>query len=200
MVTDPYSPQRGGESMGKVAADIVTLSGPAVSATDIDQVVKQVAGEPRIVAGPGEYEIADVLIAGVATATEPGEGARNTAYVLRSEDLVVCHLGAPESKLSDKQVEAIGSIDVLLLPVGGGGSLGPDAASEVVSQLEPSVVVPMRYRSNGAAASGAAALEPVDGFLRVMGTKEFVPEPKLSVTKSSLPADIRIVVLENRRI
>lgn len=192
MVTDPFPPDLGLE-MGKVGADIVTVSHGSRN----HSFVSGVTNAPRVVSGPGEYEVADVLIAGVATATEPGRGPTNTAYVLRFDDLSVCHLGDVNNKLTDKQVEALGSIDVLLLPVGGGGALGPTRAAEVAAQLEPALIVPMHYRVDGAI---QPTLESVDAFCREVGKKEWAAEPKLTVTRSSLSSDVRIVILEHRRI
>jgi L-ascorbate metabolism protein UlaG (beta-lactamase superfamily) len=191
VVTDPYPPEIG-FAMGKVNADIVTVShrNPNHSYT------AGIDGGPRVVGGPGEYEVADVLIAGVATSLEPGVGPTNTAYVLRFEDVAVCHLGDLRSKLTDKQVEDLGSIDALFVPVGGGGPLGAAGAAEVVAQLEPSIVIPMHYSLNGGRVDGLDSVEP---FVREMGSKDFVPEPKLVITKSSLPAEVRVVVLQNRR-
>ncbi|MGH2442616.1 MAG: MBL fold metallo-hydrolase [Chloroflexota bacterium] len=191
IVTDPHPPSIG-ISMGKVEAEIVTVSHKSTN----HAFVQGVDGKPRIVRGPGEYEIADVLIAGVATRMQPGAGTSNTAYVFRFDDLAVCHLGDVSSALSDKQVEDLGNIDVLLLPVGGGGALEPGQAAEVVAQLEPSVVVPMHYRIEGGTVEG---LEPVSLFCREMGSKEWAAEPKLSVTRSSLPASTRVAVLEPKR-
>jgi L-ascorbate metabolism protein UlaG (beta-lactamase superfamily) len=192
IVTDPFPPSPG-FSMGKPSADIVTISHKSPH----HSFREGVGNSPHFVDGPGEYEVSDVLIAGVATTTEPGRGAINTAYVMRFDDLAVCHLGDVTDKLSDNQVEEIGSIDVLLIPAGGGKALGPTDAAEVVSQLDPSVVIPMHYRLNGGAVVG---LEPVDLFCREMGLKEFTAEPKLTLTKSSLSQEIRVVVLEQRRV
>jgi L-ascorbate metabolism protein UlaG (beta-lactamase superfamily) len=192
VVTDPYPPQIG-FSMGKVSANIVTVSHESPN----HSFVGGVQGNPRVVTGPGEYEIADVLIAGVATAQEPLKGALNTAYVLRFDDLAVCHLGDLRSKLANQQLEELGDIDVLCIPVGGGNALDPTAAAEVVSQLDPRIVVPMHYHMDG---GKVEALESVEGFVREMGSKDVVPEPKLSVTRSSLPSEVRVVVLENRRV
>lgn len=187
-MTDPYSPEIG-FSMGKVAADVVSAS----QRTPHHSFFQAVEGNPRKVEGPGEYEVADVLIAGIATETQPGKGPTNTAYVYRLDDLAVCHLGNLQQKLTDKQVEEIGSIDVLMVPVGGRDSLGPTEAADVVSQLEPSVVIPMHYRLGGDAGDG---LEPVQAFFREMGKKDVVPEAKLSVTRGSSGSEVRLVLLE----
>lgn len=192
VVTDPYPPALG-ISMGKPQANIVTVSHGSANHAFLDGV----GGDPRVISGPGEYEVQDILIAGVATASEPGTGPVNTAYVFRFDDLIVCHLGDINTKLNDAEVEAIGNINVLLIPVGGGGALGPTQAAEAINQLAPSIVVPMHYRLDGGTVDG---LEPVEHFCREVGLKEIVPEPKLSATKNSLPSEVRVVVLENRRV
>jgi L-ascorbate metabolism protein UlaG (beta-lactamase superfamily) len=192
VVTDPYPPTRT-LAMGRVSADIVTVSHGSPN----HSFVEGVSGVPRVVDGPGEYEVADVLIAGVATASRPGQGPENTAYVLRFDDLAVCHLGDVNNRLTNQQIEELGSIDVLLVPVGGGNALGASAAAEVVTQLDPALVVPMHYRLDGGTVEG---LDPVDYFCREMGLKEVVPEAKLTVTRSSLPSELRVVVLENKRV
>jgi L-ascorbate metabolism protein UlaG (beta-lactamase superfamily) len=179
--------------MGKPSANIVTISHKSAN----HSYTEGVSGNPRIVSGPGEYELADILIAGVATSMEPRVGATNTAYVFRVEDMNICHLGDLHDKLTDKQIEEIGSIDVLLLPVGGGGAIGAAQAAAVITQLDPSVVVPMHYRVDGVQAD---ELEPVDPFCKEVGLKEYVPEPKLSVTRGTLPNEVKIVVLENKRV
>lgn len=191
VVTDPFPPgtDRG---MGKLEADVVTVSHDDPNHNNVGAV----GGAARAVQGPGEYEVADILIAGVATESEPMTGPTNTAYVLRFDDIAVCHLGGLRSKLDAKQIEEIGNVDVLLVPVGGNGFVGPAAAAEVVHQLEPRVVIPMEYRIDG----GQSDLEPVDHFLREMGSKEFTTEPKLTVSRNSLPPELRVVVLESRRV
>jgi L-ascorbate metabolism protein UlaG (beta-lactamase superfamily) len=192
IVTDPHPPELGAP-MGKPSANIVTISHKSPN----HSYSEGVSGNPRIVNGPGEYELADILIAGVATSMEPRVGPTNTAYVFRLEDLNICHLGDLRDKLTDKQVEEIGSIDVLLVPVGGGRAIGAAQAAAVITQLEPSVVVPMHYRVDGVLADG---LEPVDPFCREVGLKDYVPEPKLSITKGSLTNEVRIIVLENKHV
>ncbi len=179
--------------MGKPSADVVTVShhSPNHSFTS------GVENNPRVVAGPGEYEVADVLIGGVATTLQPNKGPLNTAYTLRFDEMTVCHLGDISGKLTNEQIEALGNIDVLFIPVGGGGALGPAQAAEMVAKLEPSLVVPMHYRIDGEAKGD---LEPVDGFCREMGSREWKAEPKLTVTRSSLPSEVRVAVLENKRV
>jgi L-ascorbate metabolism protein UlaG (beta-lactamase superfamily) len=180
VLTDP--PQA-----GKLSADVIT-----VSRTGIDE---DSLPTGHVLRGPGEYEVAGVLIAGVATSRQPDRGATNTAYVLRFDDLAVCHLGHLRQPLTDNQVEELGSIDVLMVPAGGDG-LTPAQAAEVVAQLEPMLVIPMSYRVNGA----GEGMESVDHFCREMGVKEVTPEPKLNVSRGSLGQTVRVVVLEPKRV
>jgi L-ascorbate metabolism protein UlaG (beta-lactamase superfamily) len=191
VVTDPYPPEIG-FPLARLSADLVTISHNSPN----HSYVKGVANDPKVVSGPGEYEIAGVLIAGVATALEPKKGPVNTAYVMRFEDVTVCHLGDLRGPLHDNQVEELGNIDILLLPVGGGKALGPSAAAEVVAQLSPAVIIPMHYRVDG---STVDSLTSVDAFCREMGAKDWSPELKLTVSRSSLPSEPRVAVLEQRR-
>ncbi len=190
VVTDPFPPDIGLD-MGQVSADIVTVS----HASPNHCYIRGVTGGPRVVDGPGEYEIAEVLIAGVATESAPAKGPVNTAYVIRVDDLAVCHLGDLAARLTDSQVEGIGDIDVLMIPVGGDGTLPPTVAAEVVAQLDPGIVIPMHYNLGQLSAGNLA---PVDHFIREMGSKEFVPEPKLSVTRSSVPSEVKVAVLQTK--
>lgn len=187
VVTDPDSAERAAEG-GR--ADLVTLSVPEQAAG----IARRSSDGARVVAGPGEYEIAGVLVHGVATSAQPFTGPANTAFVFRLDDLAVCHLGHARQKLDDQQVEEIGNIDVLLVPVGGDDTLEPAQAAQVVSQLEPMVVVPMGYEING-----GGLPEVIQHFCREMGAKDVTPESKLTITKSGLPGQVRVVVLENKR-
>lgn len=191
VVTDPFPPGIGLD-MGKVNADIITVS----HASPNHSFTGGVAGDPRVVNGPGEYEISEVLIAGVATQAEPVKGPTNTAYVIHLDDLTVCHLGDLNSTLTDGQLEGIGDIDVLFVPVGGQQTLAPAKAAEVVAQLEPRVVIPMHYNLDSSKVQGLA---PVDQFIREMGAKEFVLEPKIAVSRSSLPPDVKVTVLQAKK-
>lgn len=192
IVTDPYSADLG-MSMGKPSADIVTVSHKSAN----HSYMKGVLGDPRVIQGPGEYEVRHVLIAGVATSTQPRKGPLNTAYVLRFDELAVCHLGDVSSKLTNQQIEEIGSIDVLMVPVGGNPVLDASGASQVIAQLEPTVIVPMHYPLQG---SQSKSTQTVEHFCREMGIKEWTAEPKLTVTRGSLGHEVRVIVLENKRI
>ncbi len=189
IITDPYSPDLG-YSLGKPTARIVTVSHQHPG----HAYVQGIGGEPKVVRGPGEYEISGVLIIGMATFHDGEEGrksGRNTAYLIEVDEVVVCHLGDLGHVLTAGQVEEAGNVDVLLLPVGGVSTINAPMAAEVVRQLEPKVVVPMHYKTEVL----KWELEPVDRFLKEMGIKEVNSSPKLSFTKANLPASTQVFLL-----
>ena len=190
VITDPYSPNLG-YSLGKPTANIVTVS----HQHEGHSFVQGVGGEPRPVTGPGEYEISGVLIIGIDTFHDRERGksrGRNTVYVMEIDEVSVCHLGDLGHVLTSEQVEEIDDVDVLLLPVGGVSTIDAPMAAEVVRQLEPKVVIPMHYNTE----TLNRELEPVDRFLKEIGVKEVSPEPKVSFTKSNLPASTQVFLLD----
>ncbi len=191
VLTDPCPPSTG-YRIGRVSADVVTISGDEPESN----YRQAVSGETKFVVGPGEYEIAGVLITGIRTPSgdrQVGEG-RNVAYVIDLDDIRVCHLGAISQVPSADDVETLGAADILIIPVGGGRLLNAEKAAETVSLLEPRIVIPMLYKTGAATAD----LEPVEKFLREMGTEAKTPEQRLSVTKSGLPHDTTVVLLAYR--
>jgi len=189
VITDPYSPNSG-YSLGKQTARIVTVSHQHPE----HSYVSGVAGEPRQVKGPGEYEIGGVMIIGMPTFHDGEKGktkGKNTIYLIEIDDISVCHLGDLGHVLTAEQAEELGDIDVLLVPVGGVSTINASGAAEVVRQLEPKIVVPMHYKT----LLLKRELDPVDKFLSEMGVKEVTPQPKLTVTKANLPITTQVVLL-----
>lgn len=190
IVTDPYPPDLG-YSLGKPSADIVTVSHPHPG----HSYIQGVSGDPRVVKGPGEYEISGVMIIGIATFHDNDKGAKrgkNTVYLMEVDGVSVCHLGDLGHTLTADQVEQIEEADVLLLPVGGVHTIDATVATEVVRQLEPKVVVPMHYRTDAL----NRGLATVGGFLKEMGLKESTSQPKLTLTRTTLPLTTQVVVLD----
>jgi len=189
IITDPYLPSLG-YSLGKPTARIVTISHQHPG----HSYVQGVGGEPKPVSGPGEYEISGVLIIGIATFHDRERGRRrgkNTVYLIEVDNIAVCHLGDLGHVLTVEQVEELGDVDVLLLPVGGVSTINAPMAAEVVRQLEPKVVVPMHYKTEVL----NWELEPVERFLKEIGMERVVSQPKLSFTRSSLPASTQVFLL-----
>lgn len=189
VITDPYSPGLG-YSLGKPAANIITVSHQHPG----HSYVQGVDGGPKLITRPGEYEISDVLIIGMATYHDEEGGTKrgkNTLYLMEVGEVSICHLGDLGHMLTAEQVEKLGNVDVLLLPVGGVSTIDASVAAKVVRQLEPKVVIPMHYKTPAL----NRELEPVERFLKESGVTQVDPRPKLSFTKQSLPVSTQVFLL-----
>ncbi len=189
IITDPYPPDLG-YSLGKQTSRIVTVSHQHPS----HSYFQGIGDEPRLVTGPGEYEISGVLIIGIPTFHDADGGrirGKNTVYLMEVDGIAVCHLGDLGHALTEEQVEEIDDVDVLLLPVGGVSTIDAPVATEVIRRLEPKVVIPMHYKTPEL----KRELEPVDKFLKEMGIEQIDSQPKLSLTQSSLPISTQVYLL-----
>jgi len=194
IITDPYDGKAVGYNLGKPLADIVTVSHGHPGHDN----VAAVGGEPKLIAGPGEYEIRGVFITGIQTYHDNEAGkkrGKNTVYLFELDDLVVCHLGDLGHPLASAQAEAMSNVDLLLIPVGGVVTIGAAQAAEMISLIEPKITIPMPYRTEG----DAGAPDPVDRFCRELGVKVPAPQPKLVVTRSTLPEQSQVILLEYRK-
>jgi L-ascorbate metabolism protein UlaG (beta-lactamase superfamily) len=196
VVTDPYDSKAVGYSPLKLKADIVTVSHAAPGHSNSDAV----KGTSHVITGPGEFEIGGVFITGVQTdgagAAQKGrQNARNTLYVFDYEGLAVAHLGDLRQVPSQSEIEALGTVNVALVPVGGGGGLNAAKAAEVVSLLEPNILVPMHYATPDVKVS----LDSLGKFLKEMGLGKPESQASLKVSRSSLPEETHVVVLEYQR-
>ncbi len=193
IITDPYEKSTG-YNMPRVRADIVTVSheSPGHSAASA------VKGDFKLLNKPGEYEVRGIFISGVQTWLEAIKGQpkeENVIFVFEFGDITVGHLGDLSKVLTQAQVEALPSIDVLLVPVGGHSALDADKAAEVISLLEPSIVVPMHYRTP----ISTAELDPLGKFLKEMGVAEQAPQETLRFSRSDLPEETQVVLLEYKQ-
>lgn len=191
VVTDPFDHKTVGYDALKLKADIVTVSHDAPGHNNMD-VVK---GSEHIIDGAGEFEIGGVFITAVQTAgggKKTKDKTRNTLYVFDYEGITVAHLGDLLEVPTQSEVEALGTVNVLLLPVGGGNSLNAAKAAEVVSTIEPNIVIPMHYATDKA----KVKLEPLSKFLKEMGLGKVESLPSLKATRSSLPQETKVVVLD----
>jgi L-ascorbate metabolism protein UlaG (beta-lactamase superfamily) len=189
IITDPYSPDLG-YSLGKPKARIVTVSHQHPG----HSYAQGVGGDPKLVSGPGEYEISDILIIGIATFHDTEHGAqrgKNTVYLMEIDEVSLCHLGDLGHMLSAEQIEELGNVDILLAPVGGVSTIDAPIAAELARRLEPKVVIPMHYQTEAL----SRELEPVERFLKEMGGEQVTPQPKVSFNRSNLPASTQVYLL-----
>lgn len=196
LVTDPFDEQFIGLKFPKVEADIVTISHDHRDHNN----ASVIPGSPLVISGPGEYEVKNVRIQGISAFHDEKKGSergKNTIYAIMMEGITIVHCGDLGHKLEEAQAELLPDIDVLLIPTGGFYTIGSSEASEIVTKLEPKIVIPMHYSRPGLASELAKNLEPVDAFFIAMGKEKASPLPKLVVNKTTLPQELEVIVLES---
>jgi L-ascorbate metabolism protein UlaG (beta-lactamase superfamily) len=188
-VTDPCGKDVG-YNIPRLRADIITISH---NHPDYNNCAL-VRGKPKVINGPGEYEVKGVFITGIATRMKKSKGPerpKNTIYLFDFDGLTVCHLGNLDHVPSQAQVQALSGVDILLIPVGAVTTINANQAAEIIGLLEPKIVIPMHYRTKVV----KSRLQPVTKFLKEMGLPETSPRDSLEISKSSLPTENQVVVL-----
>lgn len=185
IVTDPYNGKLGLPQL-KLKSDVVTISHDAQG----HNYATAVTGKTHCLTGPGEYEIGNVFITSIVTDNSE-EVKRNVVFMFDFDGVTVAHLGDMSAVPKQTQIEALEQVNILLVPVGGGNSLNAAQASELVSMLEPNIVIPMHYKLP----SLKLDLEGVDRFLKEMGVTEPTEETTLKISKGNLPEETETVIL-----
>ena len=172
-----------------------------------------------VIEEPGEYEINGVYVQGIPALGEV------IIYLIETEDMKICHLGDfGQKELSPEQLDQLGDIDILMVPIGGVGTIDAKGASKIISQIEPKLVIPMRYQipeqqrrvemkrqlhrppelklkldhpSDSEGGRKTKFFDPLEQFLKEMGSPAIEPQKKLKIKSSDLPKEkIQIIVLE----
>jgi L-ascorbate metabolism protein UlaG (beta-lactamase superfamily) len=189
VVTDPFEHKKVGYDALKLKGEIVTISHDAPGHNNSDAV----KGTTHTLTGAGEFEIGGVFITAVQTGGKKGKDKiRNTLYVFDYDGITVAHLGDLQEVPTQSEVEALGTVNVLLIPVGGGSSLNAAKAAEVVSLIEPNLVIPMHYSTS----ASKITLDSLNKFLKEMGLGKTDAQPSLKITRSALPSETKVVVLD----
>ncbi len=199
IITDPYASGLGYQLPKGLLADIVTVSNPDDTYLNNTAAIKRKEGEARVIDGVGEYEVSTVFINGIASQRDKKKGqerGKNTIYTMTVEDINICHLGDLGHALTAAQNEAIGDVDILFIPIGGNGGMDAAMASEVIGQLEPRIVIPMRYRTGENQPAPDVKLDTVERFAKELGLKDPVALEKLSIKKADLPENTQVILLE----
>jgi L-ascorbate metabolism protein UlaG (beta-lactamase superfamily) len=188
VVTDPFDASTGMEPP-KLKADVITISRvDDPQASNTNAVVGAQRGDVRKITGPGEYELGGVFITGIAMRPDKKSTEKTTVYAFNFDGLTVAHLGGLSFVPTQSQIDALETVDVLLVPIGGEKELSAAQASEVISMIEPSVVVPMGY--------GKKSGDSLNKFLKEMGLTGLKTQESLKVTKSGLPEDTQVMLLD----
>ena len=194
VVTDPYDHKQVGYEPLKIKGDIVTVS----HNTPGHNFTCAVKGQSIVIDGPGEFEIGGVFITGVQTnghTKKLEDGPRNTMFLIDYNGLNILHLGDVNRVPSQTEVESLGPVHIALVPVGAGGGLTAMKATEVISLLEPNIVIPMHYATPHTD-NTAVKLEPLSRFLKEMGLGNLESVPSLKVPNvNALPDETKVVVL-----
>ena len=192
LIAEPYAASVG-TSMGRQSAEVITVSHDHPH----HSYAEGVQGSPRVLRGPGEYEIANLYINGLGTDRNlsPDEREINTVFCIHAEGMVLCHLGDLNGALSPRQIDELGAIDILFVPAGGVCTITPSSASELASLIAPRIVVPLHYTVD----SISPGLQSLEAFLNGMGVTDPVRQTSLTVAPSSLPRDMKVVVLDRAR-
>lgn len=185
VVTDPYDGSLGLPPL-RLRSDVVTISHNARG----HNYAEAVSGYRFALTGAGEYEIGGVFITGIVTAHE-ARTTQNVLFVFEFDGLTIAHLGDMSKVPSQTQIEALEMVNVLLAPVGGGNSLNAAQAAELVSMLEPNIVVPMHYQLPGL----ELELDGVERFLNEMGVTDPKEESTLRLSSSTFSDQTEVVIL-----
>jgi L-ascorbate metabolism protein UlaG (beta-lactamase superfamily) len=198
VVTDPFDSKAIGYDALKLRSDIVTVSHDAPGHNNPDAV----KGTSHVIDGPGEFEIGGVFITGVQSDSgasgkkrSKDDSPRNTIYVFDYDGITVAHLGDLKQTPTQSEIESLGTVNVVLVPVGGGGGLNAAKAAEVISLIEPNLVIPMHYSTPATKIS----LDSLNKFIKEMGLTQPATQPSLKVTRSSLPNETHVVVLDYQK-
>ena len=156
---------------------------------------ESVAGEPRLINGPGQYEVMGYNITGIGTALNDAPDSRriNTVYVIRSEGLSVCFLGNLNARLTSRQQESLGSVDALIVPAGGKSTLEARDISRMVSTLSPGIVIPVHF-DPGESEDGLGAAR---ALLSEMNAEPPDAQIRLNVTQNNMPRETRVTLLRD---
>lgn len=195
LVTDPFNSEFTGLKFPKTVSDIVTISHGHKDHNDLNLI----EGTPLVVEGPGEYEVKGVKIIGIPSFHDETRGSQrgnNTIYRFKIDGISIVHLGDLGHKIDENTLEVLDGVDILLIPVGGFYTISSTIAIEVISKLEPKIVIPMHYKRKDLKYEIAANIAGVEVFLKEMGKENVVPVPKLLVTRDKLPAELTVIVLE----
>lgn len=197
VVTDPFDNYIG-LTLPTLSADIVTVSHDHKDHNATIKVKGTTRREkPFIVDQAGEYEVGDISIFGTKTFHDETEGSKrgeNTVFTIMLDEITVCHLGDLGHELTSEQISEIGAVDVVLCPVGGVFTIDPALAAKTIRSLEPSIAIPMHYKTAAHNQDIFGEVKELSDFLKVYGV-ETAPIERLKLEKDRLPEETELVVL-----
>ncbi len=195
IVTDPFESGSYDGAVGYAPiderADIVTISHDHADHNAVDTL----SGDPEVIRGTDEHSIKGVSIRGVNTFHDENKGqdrGRNTVFVMDIDGLTLGHLGDLGHVLSEEEVAVLGHVDVLLAPVGGYYTIGPEQAKEVAESVGAKVIIPMHFKTDAL----GFPIQPVDDFLKLMDHVERTGSRSIDIGKADLGDSPKVIVLD----
>ncbi len=186
ILIDPFDASIGWK-LPRLSADLVLVSTDTKEHNAIETVKKGEDKEPFIVQEAGEYEVRGVVVYGIPLSSS------SRFFVIRVDEMTILHCGTLNRELTEAELDSIGRVDILILPVGGANVLDAKKANEIVSEIEPRIVIPMQYRLAGL----KTVHESADPFFKALGIKPLEPQDKYKILKKDLPAgEMQLVVLQ----
>lgn len=191
IVTDPFD-----ASVGYPLPEVKAL-GVTVSHDHFDHnYVEVVKGQPQVVKGPGSHKVDGIEITGIKTFHDPSGGSErgeNTVYVFDDGKMRVAHLGDLGHVLNQQQLDALGSLDVLLIPVGGFYTIDPEEAADLVEKIKPRIVIPMHFKTEAI----DFPIVSVDEFLCALGISgRRLQTNWVEINADDLEGELKVYVLK----
>jgi L-ascorbate metabolism protein UlaG (beta-lactamase superfamily) len=199
IVTDPFDPEMVGLKFSKTEADIVTISHGHKDHNQFKNVSGINGVSPLMIDMPGEFEKMGIRIFGFQTfhdKTNGSERGENIMYKFESEGMSLLHCGDLGMIPEESFLETIGEVDVLLVPVGGFYTIDSDEAVSLVKKIEPSIVIPMHYKTEKSSKDFSEKLTGVSEFTKKFGLDNPVPVPKFVYKKEETEQEMKVIVLE----
>ncbi len=195
VLIDPYDSDFTGLKLPKdLSADVCLITHDHNDHNNANVVTSSSGGEVMVFDKPGEYEVGGVVITGVDSFHDDSNGSvrgKNIIFHMLFDGLNIVHCGdLGQSKLTEEQLALIGEVDILFIPVGGVYTINGKQAAEIVSQLEPKIIIPIHFKIEGL----KFELEGLTSFLKELGAENIMPQPKLSISKEKLPEEPQVVV------
>lgn len=192
LITDPFD-HSDGNSMSPQKADIVTISNKGQKYSTLSSIT----GNPKVIEGPGEYEISHFYVTGTGTSMGEEEdmgGDINTVYTIRAEGLVLCQIGALSRRLTPTQLDRLTQTHILIVPISGEPAPQISFLQDIISAVQPRILLPVQHGNNG-----QEGLEPPARFLAEIGVTDVsAPTNRINVTETNLPGEMRVNLLNRQ--
>jgi len=181
----------------KLDADVLLLSNIPEQASK-GKKLSSIDKNNFLISGPGEYDIKGIYFQGIRAKSKTGK-QETVIYTIKGEEIKICHLGRlGQEELSSEQIEKIGEIDILMIPIGGGDALNVKEAIKIMVQIEPKIIIPMYYQAPEANLPNDKKSSSLNEFLKNLGIKSLEPLAKLSIKKKDISSEeSKIIVLAN---